>query len=97
VAMQYRGRTSAPTRPYSPNTFRKVRMYATKAAAMLAALSAAVITPGVDWCVRDVSTSGGGKLFYIVPCSGPDYGEGALYDTLMYIDESCISEEVVQV
>jgi hypothetical protein len=73
-------------------------MYLTKSAAMLAAMSAAQSTPRVDWCVRSISTtagtgpSGGDELFYIVPCNGPDYGEGALYDTLMYIDESCLSE-----
>jgi hypothetical protein len=31
-------------------------------------------------------------MFYIVPCNGPDYGEDALYDTLMYADESSNSE-----
>jgi hypothetical protein len=70
-------------------------MYLTKSAAMLAAISAAQRTPRVDWCVRSISTTGGtgpDELFYIVPCNGPDYGEGALYDTLMYTDESCISE-----
>ena len=54
----------------------------------------------VDWCVRSISItagtgltgSGGDELFYVVPCNGPDYGEGALYDTLMYTDESCINE-----
>ena len=78
-------------------------MYLTKSAAMLAAISAAQSTHRVDWCVRSISTTGsagpaglgGDKLFYIVPCNGPDYGEGALYDTLMYTDESC--EEVTQV
>jgi hypothetical protein len=72
-------------------------MYVTKAAAMLAALSGAVLTPGVDWCVRSISSTEGGKLFYIVPCNGPDYGDGALYDTLMYVDEPCTSEQVTQV
>ena len=70
-------------------------MYLTKSAAMLAAISAAQSTPRVDWCVRSISTTGGtgpNELFYIVPCNGPDYGEGALYDTLMYTDESCINE-----
>jgi len=57
-------------------------MYLTKSAAMLAAISAAQSTPRVDWCVRSISTTGGtgpNELFYIVPCNGPDYGEGALY------------------
>jgi hypothetical protein len=80
-------------------------MYLTKSAAMLAAISAAQSTHRVDWCVRSISTTGsagpaglgGDKLFYIVPSNGPDYGEGALYDTLMYTDESCSSEEVTQV
>ena len=75
-------------------------MYLTKSAAMLAAISAAQSTPRVDWCVRSISItagtgltgSGGDELFYVVPCNGPDYGEGALYDTLMYTDESCINE-----
>ena len=61
-------------------------MYMTLDDARTAARNAAELTHR-DWCVWGVPIVKASEVYFIAPCNMMHgYGEGALYDTMMYMD-----------
>jgi hypothetical protein len=75
-----------PRRPGTQSAAQKTCMYMTLEDARTAARNAAELTHR-DWCVWGVPTLKASEVYFVAPCNMMHgYGDGALYDTMMYMD-----------